>query len=123
MLNNTTQPLIRLFPCRGMVILGSLALVVGVLGFLSSFLGRWCLSVLLFVALLINLGELALVISLLADLDKAVNSLVDSELNQPDVPNDNKRLLCVSLYVYMENASIQVVQYKFVQMMSFVGVQ
>lgn len=67
--------------CSGMIVLGSLALAVGGLGFLSSVLGRWCLSVLLLVAMLVSLGELALIISLVADLDGAVAKLVDSELN------------------------------------------
>lgn len=63
-----------------MVILGSLALVVGLLGLLLSFMGRSCLSVLLLVAFLVCIGELALTIRLMVDMDGSVNALVDSTL-------------------------------------------
>jgi hypothetical protein len=76
----------------GLVVLGSLALALCLLGFLSSFLGRCCLSVLLLVALLVNLGELAIVISLLANLDRSVNALVDNALESEDNKKTEEQL-------------------------------
>lgn len=67
--------------CRGMVILGSLALFVGLLGLLLSFMGRSCLSVLLLVAFLVCIGELALTIRLMVDMDASVSALVDSTID------------------------------------------
>lgn len=64
-----------------MVILGSLALFVGLLGLLLSFIGRSCLSVLLLVSFLVCIGELALTIRLMIDMDGSVNALVDSTLD------------------------------------------
>jgi hypothetical protein len=67
--------------CSGMVILGSLALFIGICGFFISFLGRCCLAILLFVGFLVSLGELALTISLMVDMDSSVSKLVDNTLN------------------------------------------
>jgi hypothetical protein len=88
----------------GMIILGSLALFVGLFGLLISVMGRCCLSVLLLVAFLVNVGELALTIRLMADLDSSVNSLVENTMNSykedvkeaaEDVKNPNRRLFQV----------------------------
>lgn len=68
-----------LFLCSGLVILGSFALAVSLLGFFHSFCGRGCLSVFLFVTFLVTVGELAVVISLFANLDSAVNTLVQHD--------------------------------------------
>ena len=65
----------------GMVILGSLALFVGLWGLLVSFMGRCCLAVLLLVAFLVNIGELALTIRLMVDMESSVNSLVENTMN------------------------------------------
>eukprot|EP00890_Picochlorum_soloecismus_P003642 jgi/Picsp_1/4279/NSC_01788-R1_expressed protein [Chlorella variabilis] len=98
----------------GLVVLGSLALAVCLLGFLSSFLGRWCLSVLLLVALLVNLGELAIVISLLADLDRSVNALVDNALDSEDNKKTEEQLdeefrndLDVARYIFLVIAILE----------------
>lgn len=64
----------------GMIILGSLALFVGLWGLLISIMGRCCLAVLLLVAFLVNIGELALTIRLMVDLDSSVNSLVENTM-------------------------------------------
>ena len=64
-----------------MVILGSLALFVGLLGLLLSFMGRSCLSVLLLVSFLVCIGELALTIRLMVDMEGSVNALVDSTID------------------------------------------
>jgi len=96
------------------VVLGSLALAVFLLGFLSSFLGRWCLSVLLLVALLVNLGELAIVISLLADLDRSVNALVDNALESEDNTKTEEQLneefrndLDIARYIFLVVAILE----------------
>lgn len=67
--------------CSGMVILGTLALCVGLLGLLISFMGRACLAILLLCSFLVAIGELALTISLVVDMDKSVNALVDYTLD------------------------------------------
>ncbi len=67
--------------CSGMVILGTLALCVGLLGLLISFMGRACLAILLLCSFLVAIGELALTISLIVDMDKPVNALVDYTLD------------------------------------------
>ncbi len=67
--------------CSGMVVLGSLALFVGLLGLFLSFMGRSCLSVLLLVSFLVCIGELALTIRLMVDMEGSVNSLVDSTID------------------------------------------
>ena len=65
----------------GMVILGSLALLVGLWGLLASVMGHCCLAVLLLVAFLVNIGELALTIRLMVDMESSVNTLVDNTMN------------------------------------------
>ena len=65
----------------GMIILGTLALVVGLWGLLISIMGRCCMAVLLLVAFLVNIGELALTIRLMVDMESSVNSLVENTMN------------------------------------------
>jgi hypothetical protein len=64
----------------GMVILGSLALAVGLWGLLISIMGRCCMAVLLLMTFLVNIGELALTIRLMVDMDSSVNSLVENTM-------------------------------------------
>ena len=62
------------------------------MGFFHSMCGRCCLSVFLLFAGLVTLGELGLVISLFANLDGAVNTLVEHDVNgEVDTAKDNAK--------------------------------
>ena len=91
----------------GMIILGSLALFVGLWGLLISIMGRCCMAVLLLLAFLVSIGELALTIRLMVDMESSVNALVENTMNSykdtakeaagdlPDNPKNNRRLFQV----------------------------
>ena len=85
----------------GLIVLGSLALILALVGIFHSMCGRCCLSIFLFFMCLLTIGEFAIVISLFANLDGTVDNLLNYNASQEAAAKeDNKKNKDRRLYVY-----------------------
>lgn len=75
----------------GLVVLGSVALIMAVVGIFHSMCGRCCLSIFLFFMCLLTLGEFAIIISLFANLDGTVQNLLDYDISQEAAAKEDNK--------------------------------
>lgn len=76
--------------CRGMTILGAIALLLALIGVLQTVVGRGCWAVFLATISVVALSELALIITLFANFDSSVKNLVKYDMENAD-PEDEKK--------------------------------
>lgn len=74
----------------GLIVLGSLALFVALMGLFHSMCGRCCINMFLLFTGLLVIGEFAIVISLFADLDGNVQKIYDYEIEQEKASKKGK---------------------------------
>lgn len=61
--------------CRGLIIVGILAIVSFFVGFVGSYYKRWCLGVYLMLGTLVTLAELGIVLTLFFNLDGVLSNM------------------------------------------------
>jgi hypothetical protein len=81
----------HLISYSGLIVLGTLALILALVGIFHSMCGRCCLSIFLFFMCLLTIGELAIIISLFANLDGTVNNLLNYDISQEEAAKEEDK--------------------------------